>query len=140
MAEDSKGRKIGYWLTTGLVVASFAFSGIGEVVGLEPAVEPFAHLGYPAYFAALLGIAKILGAVVVAVPKFPRLKEWAYAGMVIDLIAAAYSHVSSGDGIQDIAPPIVVLAIVLTSYFLRPAARRLPDPAQSGLDPRQSDS
>jgi uncharacterized membrane protein YphA (DoxX/SURF4 family) len=131
MAEDSKGRKIGYWITTGLVVLSFVGSGVGEVLGNEQAVAPFAHLGYPAYFASLLGTAKILGGVAVAVPKFPRLKEWAYAGMVIDVISAAYSHLRSGDGAQEIATPLVVLAIVLASYFLRPGDRRLPDPAQT---------
>ncbi len=62
-------------------------------------------------------------------PKFPRLKEWAYAGIVIDLIGAAYSHIAYGDAVGDIVPPVVLLALAMGSYFLRPADRKLPDPS-----------
>jgi hypothetical protein len=68
----------------------------------------------------------VLGAVAVLVPGFPRVKEWAYAGMVFDLTGAAFSHASSGDPAGRVLTPIVVLALVVGSYLLRPERRRLP--------------
>lgn len=83
------------------------------------------HLGYPPYFAAMLGAWKLLGALAIAAPGFPRLKEWAYAGFAFDLIAAAASRAAVGDGAADIVAPLVFLALVVASWALRPASRRL---------------
>ena len=67
------------------------------------------HLGYPAYFASLLGAWKLLGAIVLTVPGLPRLKEWAYAGFVFDLTAAAFSHAAVGDPPTTSSGPLVFL-------------------------------
>jgi uncharacterized membrane protein YphA (DoxX/SURF4 family) len=120
-----KARKIGYWVTTGLTVFVFTFGGAMDLKRGADVVAGMAHLGYPLYFAAILGVWKLLGALAVAVPKFPRLKEWAYAGMVFDLTGAAVSHASSGDPMGKIMTPLVILLIVLASWALRPESRRL---------------
>ncbi len=125
MSDDNKRALIGYWICTGLVVVSQGFSGVGDFLGLEPLVEGVTALGYPAYILYILGTAKILGVIALAVPGKPLLKEWAYAGFVFDLLGAAASHVLNGDGPDLIMPPLVVLAILVGSYKLRPADRRL---------------
>jgi DoxX-like family len=84
------------------------------------------HLGYPLYFATLLGVWKLLGAIVITAPGLPRVKEWAYAGFCFDLTAAAMSHAAVGDATGDIVAPLVFLALVVASWALRPESRRLP--------------
>ncbi|HLA94989.1 MAG TPA: DoxX family protein, partial [Pyrinomonadaceae bacterium] len=86
--------------------------------GAPEAIEFFKHLGYPAYLLPFLGVAKILGAITILVPKFPRLKEWAYAGLVFDLIGAFYSHVSVGDPASVWVFSLIGLALVSGSYIL----------------------
>ena len=88
-------------------------------------LEGMAHLGYPAYFVSILGAWKVAGALAVLAPRFPRLKEWAYAGMAFDLTGAAMSHASSGDDLGKIITPLVLMAIVAASWALRPASRML---------------
>ena len=85
-----------------------------------------AHLGYPVYFATILGAWKVLGAIAIAAPKLPRVKEWAYAGMAFDLTGAALSHAMSGDAAGKVLTPLVLFGLVVGSYLLRPAARVLP--------------
>jgi len=120
-----KFRNIGYWVATGLAALAFAFGGAMDVSRAPAVLEGMAHLGYPAYFATLLGAWKLLGAVAILVPGFPRIKEWAYAGMFFDLTGAAVSHAASGDPAGNVLTPLVVLAIVGASYALRPESRRL---------------
>jgi uncharacterized membrane protein YphA (DoxX/SURF4 family) len=127
MTQDSKGRKIGYWITTGLVALGLFGGGTADALAVPEAIVIFEGLGYPTYLLHLVGVAKVLAAITILVPKFPRLKEWAYAGIVIDMIGAAYSHVASGDEIGTIIPPLVLMALTFASYFLRPADRKLPD-------------
>ncbi|MFZ5893536.1 MAG: DoxX family protein [Myxococcota bacterium] len=118
-----KTRKIGYFVATGLVAFAFAAGGIFDLLRAPAVVEGMTQLGYPAYVASLLGIWKVLGAVAVVVPRFPRLKEWAYAGMFFDLTGAAFSHVAAGDPAGKLVAPLVLLALVLASWTLRPEAR-----------------
>ena len=87
------------------------------------------HLGYPVYFASILGLWKLLGAIAIVAPGFPRLKEWAYAGFFFDLTSAAVSRAAVGDGVADILAPLGFLALVLASWALRPASRTLAAPA-----------
>jgi uncharacterized membrane protein YphA (DoxX/SURF4 family) len=84
------------------------------------------HLGYPNYFANILGIGKFIGIIVFVAPRMPRLKEWAYAGFTIAVLSATYSHFASGDRLQAFDPVVTLLALVV-SYFARPADRRLPE-------------
>jgi hypothetical protein len=83
------------------------------------------RLGYPAYFLVILGIWKLLGAVAVIVPRFPLLKEWAYAGVVFNLTGALASNVASG--ITDtgtLAYLVLMMGVTAVSWALRPASRR----------------
>jgi len=93
-------------------------SAIPDVLIMPEALEFFRHLGYPAYLLPFFGVAKLLGVAAVLSPWFPRLKEWAYAGLVFDLIGALYSHISVGDPINFWIFPLIGLALVLGSYFL----------------------
>jgi uncharacterized membrane protein YphA (DoxX/SURF4 family) len=124
-----KYQKFGYWALTALVAFAFAAGGVVDLLHGPDVVAGMAHLGYPLYFATLLGVWKVLGAIAVLVPGFPRVKEWAYAGMFFDLTGAAFSHASSGDAASHVLTPIVVLALVIGSYLLRPEQRRLPSAA-----------
>jgi uncharacterized membrane protein YphA (DoxX/SURF4 family) len=125
----AKIKTIAYWVTTILGPASFVIGGVLNLTQTEQVVATMNHLGYPAYFASILGIWKLLGAVAVVIPRFPRLKEWAYAGFFFDLTAAAVSRAAVGDGAADIAAPLVFLALVLASWALRPGSRTLAAPA-----------
>jgi uncharacterized membrane protein YphA (DoxX/SURF4 family) len=118
-------RKIGYWAATGLVALAFAFGGAMDVAQPPDVIAGLAHLGYPAYFATIIGIWKLLGAIAIVVPGFGRAKEWAYAGMVFDLTGASVSHAVSGDPAGNVLTPLVILAIVVASYLLRPESRKL---------------
>jgi uncharacterized membrane protein YphA (DoxX/SURF4 family) len=120
-----KARKIGYWVTTGLVAVGFLAGGAFDLAGTPTMIAALTHLGYPAYFAALIGTWKVLGALAVVAPGFPRLKEWAYAGMVFDLTGAFVSHAAMGDGVDKLMPPLWLLALVATSWALRPESRKL---------------
>ncbi len=116
---------IAYWVTTIIGPASFVIGGFGYLTRGEQMIEMINHLGYPVYFMTILGVAKILGAITVVIPGFPRLKEWAYAGFFFLLSSAALSHAFTGDSITQIIQPLFFLLIVLASWALRPSNRKL---------------
>lgn len=107
-----------YWPVTGLMAAFFLMASIPDILRLPPAVMVFSHLGYPLYLLPFIGIAKCLGVFVVVSPGWPRLKEWAYAGLVFDVVGAFYSHFSVGDPATAWLFPIIGLALVSGSYAL----------------------
>jgi uncharacterized membrane protein YphA (DoxX/SURF4 family) len=114
-----------YWVTTIFGPASFVMGGYLFLSRDAQILATNAHLGYPNYFVLILGLWKVLGAVAVVVPGFPRLKEWAYAGFFFDLTGAAASRAFAGDGAADILAPFGFLVLVAASWALRPASRRL---------------
>ena len=123
---DSKNRQtIIYWVLTGVIVVSQGLSGFMDLIGADAIKEGILALGYPPYLLNILGPAKLAGVAVIAAPGLPRLKEWAYAGFVIDFTGAFASHAFSGDGAGLLAPPLVLLVVLLGSYATRPANRRL---------------
>src|SRR5258708_4608843 len=124
IASSSRGRIIAYWVTTELVAFQLGSGGLGDILRIQPVVEGMAHLGYPAYFCVILGVWKVLGAVAVRAPRFPRLKEWAYAGTVFDLTGAAASHLAVGDGTIKLLAPIIFTGLAIASWALRPSTRR----------------
>ena len=87
-------------------------------------LPPLAHLGYPAYLLRFIGTAKALGVAAVLVPGLPRLREWAYAGLVFDLTGALYSHLSVGDPASIWIFAVVGLVLVTGSYLLQRAERK----------------
>jgi len=105
-----------YWLVTGLMVAFMMLGSVPDVLQLEQAVSFIRHLGYPSYLLPFLGTAKIVGIAAVLVPSPRTIKEWAYAGLVIDLTGALYSHLSVGDPVTVWAFPVIGLALVGGSY------------------------
>lgn len=111
-----KTTKIVYWTTTTLI---FLFEGLMPALTsqTEMAKEGLSHLGYPAYFGLALVVFKVLGTLTLIIPQAPKtLKEWAYAGFVIDFIFAAISHWAV-DGLgMDAIFPFIVMAILLVSY------------------------
>src|SRR3954467_13710722 len=84
-----KAHKLGYWITTALVALAFASGGVFDILKPPPVAATMAHLGYPVYVAVILGGWKLLGTAALLAPGLPRLKEWAYAGILFDLTGAA---------------------------------------------------
>jgi uncharacterized membrane protein YphA (DoxX/SURF4 family) len=125
MNDSNKPKMIGYWMTTALVAFAFASGGAMDLARAPEMMAGLEHLGYPPYLATLLGALKVLGAIAVLVPGVPRLKEWAYAGMTFDLLGAAWSHGMSGDPTPKVIVPLVLGALVLASWALRPQSRRI---------------
>jgi uncharacterized membrane protein YphA (DoxX/SURF4 family) len=120
-------RRIAYWVATGLTAFVFLSGGAADIARPDFVMEGMTHLGYPVYFVTMLGVWKVLGGLVVLAPGTPRLKEWAYAGMVFDLTGAAASHAAFGDPTGKVVAPLVILGIVAASWALRPAGRTLRD-------------
>src|SRR6201996_6969960 len=122
-----KTRPIVYWITTILVAFPIGSGGVSQIMqylGNPHGVVPL--LGYPMYFFAILGIWKALGAIAILVPRFPRLKEWAYAGIFFDLTGAAASCAAVGGygayGFHVIAP-LILTGFTVASWALRPESR-----------------
>ena len=111
-------KKIAYWLTTGLFALALGASGLIELSRAPQMVEGFQHLGYPLYLLTILGVAKLLGVAALLYPRFPRLKEWAYAGFSFDLLGASASHAFSGDPLANVLTPLVLLGLMAASYWL----------------------
>jgi hypothetical protein len=122
-----KARNIAYWTTTILVAFFIGSGGASQVVqylGSPHSVVPV--LGYPMYFFAILGFWKVLGAIAILVPRFPRLKEWAYAGIFFDLTGAAASCAAVGGyGVYafHVIAPLVLAGLTVASWALRPESR-----------------
>jgi uncharacterized membrane protein YphA (DoxX/SURF4 family) len=87
-------------------------------------IELMARLGYPDYLLTILGVWKILGVVAVLIPKFPLLKEWAYAGFFFSMTGAAFSHIASGT-LNEIYPSLLLLVLTVVSWYFRPAERKV---------------
>jgi hypothetical protein len=124
-AGASRARKIGYWVCTLYLASTSVGAGIVDVLLLHPAREALVHLGYPPHFGVLLGVWKVLGAVVLVAPRSALFKEWAYAGFFIDFSAAVVAHASAGDGAKALVGPVLSIAFLVASWALRPDARRL---------------
>ena len=112
-----KKTKIFYWIFTGLMVAMLGVGSVFDAISDPEALKYVTKLGYPAYLVPFLGVAKLLGLVAILVPGFPRLKEWAYAGLVIDLVGALYSHIAAGDAPATWAPIFIPIFLVFGSYI-----------------------
>lgn len=128
-------RKIAYWGSTGLACLAL-FGSLSYLTGSEQVVAGFAKAGYPQYLRIILGIVKPVAAIVLLLPGFALLKEWAYAGVTFALVMATISeYVSEGAGKWIL--PLVLLALVAISYVTRPPSRRL---IGGGLPSRNSSS
>jgi uncharacterized membrane protein YphA (DoxX/SURF4 family) len=115
-------RKTIYWVTTGLVALLSLFAAFAYLSGSPQAVEGFARVGYPQQLRILLGIAKPLGALALVAPRFPRLKEWAYAGFTFAWISATVAHSLAHETFYAIEP-LILLVVLFVSYLTRPESR-----------------
>src|ERR1700722_4897159 len=124
-----KAKSIVYWTMTILVAFFIGGGGASQIWqykanphGVVPVLE------YPMYFFAILGFWKVLGAIAILAPGFPRLKEWAYAGIFFDLTGAAASCAAVGGygayGFHVLAP-LIITGFLVASWGLRPESRRM---------------
>jgi uncharacterized membrane protein YphA (DoxX/SURF4 family) len=111
-------KRAGYWVATSAVALAMIAGGMADFLLLEPVKEAMDHLGYPYYFARILGFWKVLGGIAIVAPGFRRLKEWTYAGIFFDLSGAFASHLAVGDGVANFAPPLLLAIALLVSYQL----------------------
>lgn len=121
----TKRNKIIYWIATLWLSLGMLSTGIVQLLKLKEEEDMFIRLGYPGYLLTLLGVWKILGVVAVLVPKFPLLKEWAYAGFFFAMSGAVFSHFAVGDGAKEFFGPSLLLVLTAVSWYFRPAERKL---------------
>jgi uncharacterized membrane protein YphA (DoxX/SURF4 family) len=126
MMNTHAAKATAYWVTTILGPASFVIGGYLHLTRDPQVMATLAHLGYPPYFAMILGVWKLLGATAIVVPGLPRLKEWAYAGFFFELTGAAATRAFVGDGAAEIVAPLIFLSLVMASRALAPARRKIP--------------
>ncbi len=112
-----KNTNLWYWIFTGLFAFFMAGGAIPDVVSAQMAVDGFKQIDMPAYLLPFLGVAKICGIVAILIPGYPRLKEWAYAGLTFDLLGATYCIFSSHLPVGNWAFMAVPLASASGSYI-----------------------
>jgi hypothetical protein len=119
----SKRNKLIYWIATIWLALGMVSTGIVQLLKVQDEVDVITRLGYPVYFLTLLGIWKIVGVIVILLPKLALLKEWAYAGFFFAMTGAIFSHVASGNP-NEIYPALLLLVLALISWYFRPADRK----------------
>jgi DoxX-like family len=131
----TKKNKIIYWVSTLWLASGMLATGTLQLFKAKaegalapPGVYGITHLGYPVYFLTILGAWKILGVVAVLIPKFPLLKEWAYAGFFFAMTGAAFSHIAVGDPTKELVPSLLLLVLTVVSWYFRSADRKIPAP------------
>lgn len=120
-----KRNKIIYWIATVWLTLGMLSTAIVQLIKMEEEVKVITELGYPIYILTILGVWKILGVIVVLVPKLPLLKEWAYAGFFFVMSGAVISHLASGDDAITLFGPILLLVLTIVSWYFRPAERKI---------------
>jgi uncharacterized membrane protein YphA (DoxX/SURF4 family) len=124
----SKRNKIIYWIATLWLALGMISTGIGQLLKMEKGqggADSIKHLGYPLYLLSFLGVMKILGIVAILIPKFPRLKEWAYSGFFFIMVGAIVSHIVLHESINKIFPALLLLILTLVSWYFRPSDRKI---------------
>jgi hypothetical protein len=121
----TKRNKIIYWIATLWLALGMTSTGVVQLVKLKAETDLIARLGYPFYFLTILGTWKILGVIAVLVPKFPLIKEWAYAGFFFAMSGAIFSHAAVGDEAITYFGPSLLLVLTVVSWYFRPDERKL---------------
>jgi hypothetical protein len=129
-------RSIAYWLFTILLAFELAAGALWDLLRIEYVRVALTHLGYPLYLLVILGAWRVPGALALLVPRFPRLKEWVYAGAFFEYTGAAASHVLVGDHRGQWVGPLTFSGFTLLSWALRPAPRRRPSVALAATEKR----
>lgn len=121
----TKLNKVVYWISTVWLSLGMLSSGLVQLLQVEDEVAFILALGYPHYFLTILGAWKILGVIALLIPKFPLLKEWAYAGFFFAMSGALFSHIASASPMVEVAPSMLLLVLTALSWYFRPADRRI---------------
>lgn len=124
-----KREKIIYWVATLWLSLGMVSTGIVQFLHVKEEVDLFTHLGYPVYFLTLLAVWKFLGVIAVLVPKFPLVKEWAYAGFFFAMTGALISHLVLGDQAKEYFGPALLLILTVVSWYFRPPERKTTQPS-----------
>ena len=121
-----KRKKIAYWIATALLAFGMLAQGFAQLFHSKGYVNMITvHLGYPIYFLTIVGIWKILGVTVILLPRFKLIKEWAYAGFFFVMSGALISHIATGDPMKALFPSLVLIILICTSWYYRPANRKI---------------
>lgn len=121
----TKRNKIIYWIATIWLSLGMVSTGVVQLLQVKEEIALFAYLGYPLYLMTILAIWKFLGVIAVLIPKFPLLKEWAYAGFFFAMSGAVFSHLAHGDGAKEFFGPILLLILTVVSWYFRPEDRKM---------------
>jgi uncharacterized membrane protein YphA (DoxX/SURF4 family) len=121
----TKRNKIIYWIATIWLALGMTATGVVQLNKIDAEVKKISELGYPVYLLTILGVWKILGVITVLIPKFPLVKEWAYAGFFFAMSGAIFSHIASGDGAKDFFGPTLLLVLTVVSWYFRPSDRKI---------------
>lgn len=121
-------RSGGYWIATIWLALGMVSTGIVQLLKAKEGqggVDMITHLGYPVYLLTILGIWKVLGVIAILIPKFPLLKEWAYAGFFFVMTGAIFSHLVVNDPVKEMLPALLLLILTIVSWYFRPADRKI---------------
>lgn len=121
----SRRNKIIYWVATLWLALGMVSTGLVQVLHVKEEVALFTHLGYPGYLLTIIGVWKLLGVVAILAPKFPLVKEWAYAGFFFVMTGAVISHLVFGDNAKEYFGPVLLIVLTVVSWYFRPADRKL---------------
>lgn len=122
----AKRNKIIYWVATCWLALGMVSTAIVQLIKMEEEIQKTSlQLGYPGYFLTIIGVWKLLGVFTILIPKYPLVKEWAYAGFVFVMTGALFSHFAVGDPASEYFGPVLLLVLTLVSWYFRPAERRL---------------
>jgi uncharacterized membrane protein YphA (DoxX/SURF4 family) len=123
-----KRNKIIYWIATSWLALGMVSTGVVQLLKTKDGqggVDMITHLGYPVYLLTILGAWKILGVIAVLIPKFPLLKEWAYAGFFFVMTGAIFSHLAMNDSVKEMLPGLLLLILVIISWYFRPPDKKI---------------
>lgn len=126
----TRRNKIIYWIATLWLALGMFSTGAVQLLRMPADVDLMNRLGFPIYLLTLLGSWKLLGVVAVLIPRFPLLKEWAYAGFFFAMSGAIFAHLASSGPLSDTLPALLLLTLTVLSWHFRPASRRITSPNQ----------
>jgi hypothetical protein len=124
-----KSKLIIYWVATILMSVGMFGTGFAQVIHSKEMTDIVIPLGYPLYFLNIIGVWKMLGVIVILIPGFTLVKEWAYAGLFFVMTGAVISHLAGGDpSIKGIIGPLMQTVFIVLSWYFRPANRKISVP------------
>ena len=123
----TKTHKIIYWVATVWLSLGMFATGTAQLFKAngQGGADMIAHLGFPEYILSILAVWKILGVIAVLVPKFPLVKEWAYAGFFFIMSGAIFSHIAVSDPLVETFPALLLIILTVVSWYFRPESRKL---------------